>query len=136
MPPQEVDYADAYTREINDDAPEQPAFIEGDDGYYEENSQYDRPLGQIDEAQAADFLEEGGRKAAFTILNRGGGKATIRSNVTIKVSVNASLLRNNPVTATLPPGATFTGEDSNNNGIPDKFEDIVRHKWISWSNPF
>lgn len=124
-------------KEIEQDQPDGPYFVQTDDGVYtvQDESAVDASV-QLDDSESEDFSEEAGQRKAFTIISRGSGRAKIRSNVELQVYVKSIFIPGGAVAGTIPPGMTFEGRDANNNGIPDAFEDIVRRKYVSWSNPF
>ena len=60
------------------------------------------------------------RVPTFRSVSRGGGRATVRSNVDLTFNTGNILVGR--YSGTIRAGSTFTGRDGNGNGIPDILE--------------
>lgn len=58
------------------------------------------------------------------------GNLTVRINVPVQGSGNASLFGRQPISATIQAGSTFTGKDRNRNNMPDVLEELIKKSTI------
>lgn len=62
----------------------------------------------------------------FVGVSRGGGRATVRTTMTMNFSGGIPL--NGQVSGSVSSGSVFTGPDRNNNGMPDIVERMLRSR--------
>lgn len=75
-----------------------------------------------------NYQSQSGSGSPVTTISRGGGRATVRTNVRLRYNINTYI--RGRFSGIIEVGSTMSGSDNNNNGIPDQLEKAFKNRSV------